>query len=334
MRILTVVDDFAVSYNSDALYDSIFGQMQAAFKITDYGRAPINLYCGIGVSQAADGSYALSQESYIKEVLDRLGMRGCKPADSPEKTGPKAKLRPLSRELTPSEQAFMQQVPYREAVGALWYIARCTRADVYRATQEVARFVANPGPEHWAAVERLLQYLSKTASTPLVYRASSFTDPKLHDGYSKSRTGWLLHFGGCLVAWRSVIQSSTSQSSCEAEYVAAGALANEIIWWRLLCEEFGHPMHGPTPIRCDSEAAIGMAKHSGNFEATKHVRLKYHVLREYQAEGLVQTVWCPSFHNWADILTKNVAVHTFKRVASLILGRPYCAGGPDLPACA
>ena len=236
----------------------------------------------------------------------------------------------------------MSQVPYREAVGAIWYIARATRFDIFRATQEVARFVSNPGPQHWAAVERLLRYLSKTAATPLVYRPATFTDPKLHApgldarvvGHSdsdwagdvdtsKSRTGWIVHFGGCLVAWRSVIQSSVAQSSCEAEYVAAGALANEIIWWRLLCSDLGHTMTGANPIRCDSEAAIGMAKHSGRFEATKHIRLKYHVLREYQEERLIQTIWCPSYHQWADILTKNVAVHTFKRIVSLVLGQKY-----------
>ena len=340
MRVLVHADDFAVTQNSDSLYDHIFGRMQEVFKITDYDRAPISHYCGLGVHRAADGSYELSQEGYIREVLDRLGMHDCKPAESPERTGPKAKLRPLSRELTAPEQAFMAQVPYREAVGAIWYIARATRFDIFRATQEVARFVSNPGPEHWTAVERLLRYLSKTASTPLVYRAASFTDHSLRAANidarlvghsdsdwagdpdtSKSRTGWLVHFGGCLVAWRSVIQTSTSQSSCEAEYVAAAALANELVWWRQLCVELGHPMRGATPIRCDSEAAVGLAKHSGNFEATKHIRLKYHVLREYQAEGQVRTVWCPAYHQWADILTKNVAVHTFKRVVGLVLGK-------------
>ena len=74
----------------------------------------------------------------------------------------------------------MTTVPYREAVGAIWYIARATRFDIFRATQEVARFVSNPGPVHWKAVERLLRYLSKTAAKPLVYRPATFTGPSLH----------------------------------------------------------------------------------------------------------------------------------------------------------
>ena len=82
-------------------------------------------------------------------------------------------------------------------------------------------------------------------------------------------------------------------------------------------------MQGASPIRCDSEAAIGMAKHSGKFEATKHVRIKYHVLRELQAERQIQTVWCPNHLQWADILTKNVPVHTFKRIVNVMLGTAY-----------
>jgi hypothetical protein len=91
-------------------------------------------------------------------------------------------------------------------------------------------------------------------------------------------------------------------------------------------------MMGASPIRCDSEAAVGMSKHAGKFEATKHVRVKYHVLREYQQERLVQTVWCPSAHQYADILTKNVAVHTFKRVVNIMLGRRFVPGTPSASA--
>jgi len=341
-RILTHCDDFAVTFNSQALYNTIFSKMKSIFKITDYGAAPITFYCGLGVHRAADGSYELSQEAYIRDVLARFGMTDCKDADSPEATGPKARLRPLSEPLSPADAAFMATVPYREAVGAVWYIARATRFDIFRATQEVARFVSNPGPVHWKAIERLLRYLSKTAAKPLVYRPATFTDPNLHKpgldarlvshsdadwaadlDTSRSRTGWIVHFGGCLVAWRSVVQASVAQSSCEAEYVAAGAAANELQWWRHLCSDLGYTMQGASPIRCDSEAAIGLAKHSGKFEATKHFRIKYHVLREIQAEGIVQTTWVPANQQWADILTKNVSIKDFVRIVDLAMGAKH-----------
>jgi hypothetical protein len=67
-------------------------------------------------------------------------------------------------------------------------------------------------------------------------------------------------------------------------------------------------------------AAVGLAEHAGSFEATKHFRLRYHVLRKYQAEGDVRVVWCPSSEQLADILTKNVSVKSFRRIATVMLG--------------
>ena len=76
---------------------------------------------------------------------------------------------------------------------------------------------------------------------------------------------------------------------------------NELVWWRRLCAELGHPMRGATRIRCDNEAVIGLAARSCKFETTNHIRLKYHVLREYQEEGKTFAIWCLSAAQLADI---------------------------------
>jgi hypothetical protein len=159
----------------------------------------------------------------------------------------------------------MASVPYREAVGALWYIARGTRFDLFRACQEVARFVDNPGPVHWRAVLRAYAYLARTRTKPLVMKSSGLRSGSGRGGIdlrvsgnsdadwagcpstSKSHTGWIVRFGGSLVSWRAALQGSVSQSSCEAEYVAGAALGNELVWWRLLCEDMGYPPTGPYP---------------------------------------------------------------------------------------
>ena len=127
---------------------------------------------------------------------------------------------------------------------------------------------------------------------------------------------------GSLVAWRAEVQTSVSQSSCEAEYVSLCALANEVAWWRLLLSEVGHAPTGPTPLLCDNSAATNLADHACKFESTKHIMLRYHVLRQYQAEGQIRAVWTPGTRQWADILTKNTSVKLFRRVASRVLGSP------------
>ena len=173
------VDDMAATHNSSDLYKEYFAHLSATMRITDYDEAPISRFCGIAVQQRTDGSIGLSQTSYIHEVLARLGLSDCAEALSPEATGSKSKLRPLTEPLSPSEAAFMSEVPYREAVGALWYVARGTRMDIFRAVQEVAAHAENPGPIHWRALLRIFRYLKRTASAELLMRSCSKLGEKI-----------------------------------------------------------------------------------------------------------------------------------------------------------
>ncbi len=96
-----------------------------------------------------------------------------------------------------------------------------------------------------------------------------------------------------------------AQSSCEAEYVAAAATANAIVWWRRLLFGFGEGGTGPTKLYCDNKAATVLARHSGRFDATNHIGLRPHVLRRYQENKVVDVTWLPATDMLADIMTKN-----------------------------
>ena len=264
MRVLAHVDDLAVVFNDRTLYDKVFAAMQAKFKITDYGGAPISRFVGVCVDRTEEGYYRLHQKPYIEEILQRLGTTEAKHARSPERPGTAAKLQ--SRRLTPEEAEYMQTVPFREAVGALFYLCRSTRFDIAHAVSEVARFMGNPAPEHWGAVLRIYAYLARTKDVALVMKSSgmecAFHDQFL-EGFSdsdwagcldtrRSHTGWLVRAGGSLVAWYSKRQDCISQSTTEAEYVAAAAAANEVVWWKRLCEDLGYDGAGPVTVWCDN----------------------------------------------------------------------------------
>jgi hypothetical protein len=332
VRILVHVDDFAVFFNDRGLYDKVFRAMQQRFRITDYGGGPIRKFVGVCVERTSAGFYRLHQKPYIEEILKRLGLDTAKHALSPERVGTAGKLR--MRSLTPAEAEYMQDVPFKESVGALFYLCRGTRFDIAHSVSEVARFMENPAPEHWEAVLRIYRYLARTIDLALVMRSSGMqcevTDQFL-EGFSdsdwagcvdsrRSHTGWLVIVGGSPVSWYSKRQSSVSQSTTEAEYVAAAAVANELVWWRRLCDDLGYDCDGPVTVWCDNRSATTLAEHECNFEAAKHIQLRYHVLRDYQKRGIVRVRWRRSDTMWADILTKNCSYPHFSRIVGELMG--------------
>ena len=135
--------------------------MQQRFKITDYDGAPIRRFLGVCVERTVEGHYRLHQRPYILELLERLDLQSVKHAASPERVGSKAKLREVDN-LSPADREFMASVPYREAVGALFYLSRATRPDIAHASVEVARFMDRPAPVHWAAVVRIYAYIAQS----------------------------------------------------------------------------------------------------------------------------------------------------------------------------
>ena len=85
------------------------------------------------------------------------------------------------------------------------------------------------------------------------------------------------------------LESETWLRSVRA-YVAAAAAANEIVWWRRLLADFGSAAPKPTQIYCSSEDAIAMAATNTPFTASKHIGLRLHVLRRYQAMKVIDIV--------------------------------------------
>jgi len=93
----------------------------------------------------------LSQENYIKGVLQRFHMEKAKAVSTPLGTHFKwsCKKSPPTQE----EKKDMDRVPYASAVGSLMYVMVCTRRDLAHAVGSVSRFLSNPGREHWNDVK-------------------------------------------------------------------------------------------------------------------------------------------------------------------------------------
>jgi outer membrane protein assembly factor BamD (BamD/ComL family) len=62
------------------------------------------------------------------------------------------------------------EVPYRELVCAMLFIARYTRPDILYAVTVLCRYLTNYTTAHWKAAIRILVYLKGTTDIKLVYK--------------------------------------------------------------------------------------------------------------------------------------------------------------------
>ena len=62
------------------------------------------------------------------------------------------------------------ETPYLAAIGALMYLANCTRPNIAFAVNLLARFSARPTKRHWNGVKHILQYLKGTEDLGLFYK--------------------------------------------------------------------------------------------------------------------------------------------------------------------
>jgi hypothetical protein len=125
----------------------------------------------LGVKIEGDRSkkmLALSQEHYIRKVLEKFRTQDCKSIDTPIAKGEGLSLRMCPK--IPNEKTQMEKVPYSSAVGSLMYAMMCTRPDISFAVGMVSRYQANPGQSHWKAVKRILRYLKGTTDYSLCFQ--------------------------------------------------------------------------------------------------------------------------------------------------------------------
>jgi hypothetical protein len=111
---------------------------------------------------------------------------------------------------------------------------------------------------------------------------------------------------GGAISWQSRRQKSPAQSSCEAEYVAAGMASCEANWLRTFFQEIRHPLNGPILLESDSQSAMAIAHNPVCHDKTKHVDLKWHLTRQMVSDGRLKLKYLETSEQVADALTKSV----------------------------
>ena len=151
---LIYVDDIVVTSSSSKAVEALLMDLSKEFALKDLGS--LHFFLGIEVKNAKDG-IVLSQGKYVQEILQRMGMKGCKPSSTPLSASEKMSLH--DGEILWAEDS----TRYRSIVGALQYLT-LTRPDISYSVNKVCQFLHAPTSAHWTAVKWILRYLQGTQS--------------------------------------------------------------------------------------------------------------------------------------------------------------------------
>jgi hypothetical protein len=230
----------------------------------------LKFFLGFQIKQMKEGTF-LCQTKYVKDMIKRFDMDDCKPIKTPMA---------LNGHLDLNEEGkSVDQKAFRSMIGSLLYLC-ASRPDIMLSVCICARFQANPQECHLMAVKRIFRYLVHTPNIGLRYPKGSTFDLL---GYSdldyagckvdrKSTTGTCQFLGRSLVSWSSKKQNSVSLSTIEAEYVAAGACCEQLLWMKQTLSDYGCEF-SKIPLLCDNESAIKLANNPVQHSRTKHINI-------------------------------------------------------------
>jgi len=213
-----------------------------------------NYFVGIKINRDRQNKrMSLNQQGYIERVLAKFNMQDCNPQVIPANPSLEPQSHLCSSEDGSSEKTL--NIPYREAVGSLMFLAVMTRPDIAFAVGQVSRFLNEPSKSHWTAVKRIMRYLAGTKSYGICYQGDcdelmvySDADFAGDTVTRKSTTGYLSILAGAPITWSSHRQGCVSRSTTEAEYIAASTAAQETMWLRMMLTELQVISNEPTKL--------------------------------------------------------------------------------------
>lgn len=118
------------------------------------------------------------------------------------------------------------------------------------------------------------------------------------------------------IAWSSKKQSIVALSTTEAELIALAEGLKIALWFKQALEGL-EIKHKPIMVHQDNQSCIALVnKEALASMRTKHIDLRYMVVRDYVSKKKIVIVYCSTDNMLADIMTKALGKVLFTSFAS------------------
>lgn len=321
--VLLYVDDILMTGNCEDKLHETKRQLKDKFQITDLG-AP-KRFLGIDIERDETRRMLfIHQSRFVDEILERFGMTDCNAVNTPMVTRQAEQNLLKNSERAKRDEAKIakelrafDQIPYREAIGSLLYLANGTRPDILYAVNYCSRKQSNFEVSDWMKIKRIFRYLRGTRNYGLMYRGlgngiDAYPDASWGSNDDRSSTsGYVIKVFGDVVNWRVKKQAHVSLSSAQAEYSAMSLVCRELAAIREMNLRLLKINITPTVFE-DNRSAITMSK-TDDCPGIRHlVDLHEHYVRQEVKRRNVFIVWIDSKNQLGDFFTKPLARDQFE----------------------
>lgn len=232
------------------------------------------------------------------------------------------------------------ELPYRELIGSLMYLAVCTRPDIAFAVNYLSQFNCCYNASHWTAAKQILRYLQGTKELGLRFRKTGRPIEGVDADWAncisdrRSYTGFAFILKRCPISWEARKQKTVALSSTEAEYIALLEASKEVIYLKqkYICTNIylstiylkrflsnaGFNQMTQVKIFCDNNGARKLAENPVFHNRSKHIDVYHHYIRDVIGRGELKVEYTPTYKMAADILIKGLSKQKHTRYLEFV----------------
>uniref|UniRef100_T1IGT7 MBD domain-containing protein n=1 Tax=Strigamia maritima TaxID=126957 RepID=T1IGT7_STRMM len=271
--------------------DEVLRKITENFEVVDLG--PIKSLLGVEFLDV-EGHTLMSQAPYIEKLDKKYAVQVGTILE-------KRKLREVN------------SFPYRSLIGSLLFLASRTRPDIAYSVIALSQYSGCHSRANVSSLLQVLQYVINTSEYTIDLSACksdelwAYSDASWAscEETSLSFGGYILLLGSVPILWQCRKQTKIATSTMKSECVTMVDCIKESYWISCIFEncEIFNGVSIPT-VYVDASAAIQFTQNEVENSKTKHIRVKYHWLREWYCDHLFKLCKISGLMNVADVFTK------------------------------
>ena len=218
---------------------------------------------------------------------------------------------------------------YQKVLGEILWLKTFSKPEIAFAHQRLSR-VTEPTLYDYNLGVRTIQYCIGTRDKirwlggphgPIITATVDTSFAPSHNPDLKSQSSWSVHLGGGGASiFDAKKQTVTADSSAAAEAGGTYMSFPDIKYASNILEELGFPQPTAMGIGQDNTSTIKIFNHKANKRKSRHLDLRYNIVRENIENEIIRLFYLPTDHMIADIGTKALSPAVFIRLRDYLLG--------------